>query len=1092
MKTFLSLCFSLFLTTSLFSQYSPQLVKDVNPIELNSIFGGEGSMIYIDGTLYFAANDTDLGWELWKTDGTKNGTSLVKDILPGKEGSNPYHFVNANGTLFFLATDTNGIELWKSDGTELGTVLVTDLRSGYLGSSIRELVVKGDSVYFSAVADSSGDRGIYLSDGTSSGTKQIKDIHTAGDDAVVNIFLYKAEVYFVANDGNEYELWKTDGSDVGTTKIDVVPGTAGLRAAREFTIVGEDLYFINWNFNVSMRELWLTDGTASGSSILKSFSNFTSQLVRNDSLLFFIQGSRLWKSDGTAAGTVQAVSNIEVSELAVHNGEIYFTGDSVGGASNIGRELWKSDGTAAGTVLMKDIYPGVHPQISTLANASYPNKFVSVDSILYFLAYTDSLGIELWKTDGTSNGTVLVSDMIPGAKSGFDQYLPHRGSAPHNHEMIAGDGELFFIANDGDYDFGLWRTDGTMNGTQEIVNPFIGSYGSSLEKFVGYNGRVFFRSQGASWVTDGTPGGTKQTGFTLNSSVVFKGEFYFASISDSTGNELWKLDSTGNGRILIKDINIGTAHSEIYHLTVSDSLMFFFTNENNTSGLELWKSDGTEAGTALVKDINPGSANSVSLISQRIVDVNGTLFFNADNGTNGKELWKSDGTAAGTVMVKDINPGSSSSSLGDFININGILFFTADDGSNGVELWKSNGTSAGTVLVKNIRGGSSGSMFSSLFDKNKFTNVNGTLYFSANNGVNGIELWKSDGTFSGTQMVKDIQPGSISSSPDELVAHEDTLYFLASSIASGRELWKTDGSNLGTEVITNTSHTSSTFPRNPIIFEDTLYFKTDDGINGMELWKSDGTLNGSSMVADINPGSASGVSYSPMIVEGSTLFFMADNGIIGAELWKLGPCLPTQGIDELLACDSLTWIDGKTYFSDNFFAVDTLLNVEGCDSIITLNLSIVEVDTSVTQSGGELTANATNATYQWLDCNNGFSAISGATSQSFVFSQSGAYAVELSQNSCVDTSSCFVTIVGLFENTLVNSIELHPNPAKDYLTIKTSLTPLNVSIIDLSGKTIQVYLGSDYKVDLSDLPAGIYFMQIESKEGVVGKRFVKM
>jgi ELWxxDGT repeat protein len=195
----------------------------------------------------------------------------------------------------------------------------------------------------------------------------------------------------------------------------------------------------------------------------------------------------------------------------------------------------------------------------------------------------------------------------------------------------------------------------------------------------------------------------------------------------------------------------------------------YFTNVNGTAfflandsihGKELWKSDGTPAGTTMVKDINTGTANGVDAGNVNYgfayVNVNGVFFFAANNGSAGVELWKSDGTEAGTVMVKDIRTGASNSSPYYLTNVNGTLFFQANNGTNGIELWKSDGTEAGTVLVKDINPGAGGSMTSNM----TFLNVNGTLYFSADNGVNGEELWKSDGTTNGTVMIKDIRPGT--------------------------------------------------------------------------------------------------------------------------------------------------------------------------------------------------------------------------------------------------------------------------------------------------------------------------------------------
>lgn len=135
---------------------------------------------------------------------------------------------------------------------------------------------------------------------------------------------------------------------------------------------------------------------------------------------------------------------------------------------------------------------------------------------------------------------------------------------------------------------------------------------------------------------------------------------------------------------------------------------------------------------------------------RNLINVNGTLFFAAKDSSHGIELWKSNGSAQGTLMVKDIFPGAPSSSPSSFINLNGVLFFIANNGKNGIELWKSDGTESGTVLIKDIYEGKGSSSPSYI------TNLNGVLYFSASDSVHSTELWRSDGTSKGTTLVKDI------------------------------------------------------------------------------------------------------------------------------------------------------------------------------------------------------------------------------------------------------------------------------------------------------------------------------------------------
>ncbi|NCR64007.1 MAG: hyalin [Microcystis aeruginosa LG11-05] len=227
-------------------------------------------------------------------------------------------------------------------------------------------------------------------------------------------------------------------------------------------------------------------------------------------------------------------------------------------------------------------------------------------------------------------------------------------------------------------------------------------------------------------------------------------------------------------------------------------------------------------------------------------------------------------------LVKDIYPGSFGSYLGFVTALGNTLFFWANDGVNGYGLWKSDGTTAGTVLVADISFGDS-------FPGN-LTAVGNTLFFQAYDGVNGGELWKSDGTAAGTVLVKDIRPGLSTSYPGNLTAVGNTLFFTADDGVNGTELWKSDGTAAGTVLVKDIRPGYSGFgPRYLTVVGNTLFFWANDGVNGYGLWKSDGTTAGTVLVADISFGD-SFPGY--LTVVGSTLFFSAYDGVNGTELWQ--------------------------------------------------------------------------------------------------------------------------------------------------------------------------------------------------------------
>ena len=184
------------------------------------------------------------------------------------------------------------------------------------------------------------------------------------------------------------------------------------------------------------------------------------------------------------------------------------------------------------------------------------------------------------------------------------------------------------------------------------------------------------------------------------------------------------------------------------------------------------------------------------------------MFFRASGTEYGNQLFKSDGTIEGTQLVKDINPGNNCiDDPSEMKEINGILYFSAIDGTHGYELWRSDGTESGTFMVKDIRTGSQSSM-QNYNDQQKFTVLNDILYFNADDGINGFELWRSDGTESGTYMIKNINTSSnynYGSYAREFVMFNNTVYFIAND-NSGSGLWTTDGTESGTNKIINLNY----------------------------------------------------------------------------------------------------------------------------------------------------------------------------------------------------------------------------------------------------------------------------------------------
>lgn len=307
---------------------------------------------------------------------------------------------------------------------------------------------------------------------------------------------------------------------------------------------------------------------------------------------------------------------------------------------------------------------------------------------------------------------------------------------------------------------------------------------------------------------------------------------------------------------LIKDLNRLESAMDIEYdeLTQGNNTMFF-----TSLGKELWNTDGTNSGTKSLKRFD----------SLAQLTWTGTTLFFAGKDDHGWELWRSRGLGT-TKRVKDIYPGVMPSRPKELTNVNGLLYFVAEDAQHGRELWKSDGTAAGTVMVKDIIAGQAGSSPSHL------ANVNGVLYFSAEDGVHGRELWVSDGTLTGTKMVRDINSGIAGSFPESFTYLKGRTFFTAFTNSAGRELWATNGSASETVLFKDIkSGPASSDIANIVAMGDALYFTADDGNGSYSLWKSTGTIAGTTSVIDVS--SNAGDFFFLKAVNGN-LYFLASTG----------------------------------------------------------------------------------------------------------------------------------------------------------------------------------------------------------------------
>jgi uncharacterized protein (TIGR03437 family) len=861
------------------------LTEDINTTEDVSFSSEPEGFVEFNGVGYFFASAAPGSQGLWRTDGTEEGTKLLKGGFTGDS------LLATDMGLFFAGSDgVSGTELWRTNGNAEGTRVVKDINGGPASAFgeasgfSRLFEGPGGMVYFAA-DDGNNGPALWKSDGTESGTVLVKDVDPSSNGGAGILGQLNGLLYLAADDGvNGPGLWRSDGTDAGTTLVlDITPGPTGTYFS-SFAAIGNTFFFAADN-GTNGYELWSSDGTMAGTTMVVDLNPGPGDAIQlgpqvfpevSSSHVFFSASSGggsvdLWKSDGTAIGT-EMISPGEPHSFAEAGGLLFYLQDDT---------LWKTDGTTVGTVLVREFQ-------------DVGLDLVGLDEMVFFSADDGNLDDEIWKSDGTEEGTVIVQDIVfQGGAS------PSRLSAFRGDPLASG--VVVFNADDGAHGSELWKTDGFESGTVLIKDIGVESGSSNPDDFA-----------------------------------VVGPDLYFTAASCNKGRTEWvaeggEIDTVRSGRPWLRGPR-------------------YFVFDDGDAGSELWHTNGTQAGTKLVKDIYPGSEGGVSPDAE-LVTIGSTVFFAADDGVNGTELWRSDGTDAGTLMVRNIYAADGfSSSPNMLVDLNGVLLFRASSGQSSTEVWSSDGTEAGTAVVKNLQKiRSTGAVFG---NPNPIGNL---LFFSTWGPARGFDLWRTDGTADGTIYLKNLR-GSVTQPVPEILAVSGTLFFSfqdkipqPGEDLSQSTLWKSDGTVDGTEPIRPFDPVPelNAEQRPPIAdFSDiggTLHFLVEEFNGARNIWKSDGTADGTVQRTELSApvvsishilGSIAGTMYldvaegvedhsthhvarlqgdaetlivdetdflgglGPLTAAGSRVYFSGSTAETGRELWALplAPTIATNGV----------------------------------------------------------------------------------------------------------------------------------------------------------------------------------------------------
>jgi ELWxxDGT repeat protein len=890
-------------------------------------------------TYFFQTGAQQTVTALWRSNGTRAGTHLVADFAAIGTVSDIWGSVG-NAVIFQVQESGRGRELWRSDGTESGTYRFTDFAD--MDTAIYARLIANGRLYF-VVDRGGGEFEFWVSDGTTSGTRRLSQIPNSTQ-TQASIAMTRVGRFIFANLTTTTaggEIWRIDldNNDAVSQVADIAPGTDSGITADNFGAVNGLLVFTASSSTANPQSLWRSDGTAPGTfqianlSPISEIPRFEGPTAANRLVFRVANGlsADVWSTDGATATQLTELHGGWIAGRV--DGWVYM---------NVGAgELWRTDGTAANTRRLTGLPPNLNnvqvtgagsllfvrasalpgpisqwrydvaTDTATLLRAHEPSPngwvpdvFSYTQGRLYFDSRHPITGHELWISDGTIAGTQLLRNIATETRT--------QPSEPRH--LFAHGGILYFTANDGISGRELWRSDGTPGGTQLVLDIAPGTADSDPISFFVYNDRVYFfaydggfdRGTYRLWTTDGTAAGT-----TPIVSAVERGSFYggqgpcgavAVTMNANAYLSLWepgwgpmisRTDGTAAGTVRIREVPGTDLVTDPCYITAFGDSLFFSASQFGT-GSELFKLT-PGATPQLVADIRPGSQTS-EISDMRVFG--SALYFLATSAQNDRRLWRSDGTAAGTIAITDANFQAAS-----LVAANNLLFFHGSSlfPGPGAQIYTSDGTAANTAPLTNV------------FSHTPLHSDGRRIFFGVVTGFPNSRAtpWVSDGTILGTYQL----PGTAPNRGVQFWDFNGSTILLARNVTGNSvRLFRTDGTTTGTALLGDAGNVPapiwSTMPR--AAGQNFFYVADNDG-TGLELYAVD---NGAPVATDDAPASVQ--AGQPLAISVLTNDSDADGTLMAASVIATQPAngtviVSTTGLVTYTANASFAGNDQFTY-----------------------------------------------------------------------------------------------------------------------------------------------------------------------------------